>query len=280
MCFGREALQNNEVIDFTQKPLIGLGLTIQITRAAVKVIKKILLTLTFLHIAATMSYGARFPDKLIVIDPGHGGARDTGIISTNNIVEKELNLVLAGKLADILQKEYRCKTILTRDSDVTVSLLDRSAAANKNNADLLISIHFNYSKSSLAEGPSVFYMSEEIDLKLTQSEKMKDAPAFIKVEKEKITNRWNLNYMPHQNKSFLLAGLVATKLSLALPDLPKREAIQIPNPVLAGCDCPSILVEAGFLSNPIEEQKLARDEYIEDLAVAISKGIESYLASE
>jgi N-acetylmuramoyl-L-alanine amidase len=242
--------------------------------------KNTLLSLIIIIFAAAVSLGARFPDKLIVIDPGHGGARDTGIISNNNLMEKELNLVLAKKLADILEKEYRCQTILTRDSDVTVSLMDRSAAANKNGADLLVSIHLNYSKSSLAEGPSVFYMSEEIDLKLTQTEKMKGAPAFIQADKEIITNRWYLNYIPHQNKSFLLASLVATKLSMSLPDIPKREAIQIPNPLLAGCDCPAILVEAGFLSHPVEEQKLAREEYIKDLAIAISKGIESYLASE
>jgi N-acetylmuramoyl-L-alanine amidase len=89
--------------------------------------------------------------KIIVIDPGHGG-NDPGAIG-NNLKEKEVTLKLAKATRDYLENHYTgMKVILTRETDITLSLNQRSDLADKENADILASIHINSAGSSAATG--------------------------------------------------------------------------------------------------------------------------------
>lgn len=78
--------------------------------------------------------------KVIVIDPGHGGS-DPGAVG-NGLVEKEITLRIAQNMEQYLSK-YNAEVILTRKTDIYVSLSDRANIANKLKADYFISIHVN-----------------------------------------------------------------------------------------------------------------------------------------
>jgi len=102
--------------------------------------------------------------KVIVIDPGHGG-HDSGAIglSGEHIKEKDLNLSTALKLAKLLS-DAGAIPLLTRDSDVFVSLQDRVDFTKRNNPDMFISIHFNLSEKSGISGTETYYYNENSKL--------------------------------------------------------------------------------------------------------------------
>ena len=90
----------------------------------------------------TVNYGqAKKIEKTIVIDPGHGGEEEPGCVF-GNVYEKELDLEIEKKLQAKLEKEYS-RVIMTRTEDVNVYLNERARIANRENADLFISIHQN-----------------------------------------------------------------------------------------------------------------------------------------
>ncbi len=93
----------------------------------------------------------------VVLDPGHGGP-DTGATTAGGLQEKNLTLALAQKTAALLEKEG-IKAILTRSTDAQVPLMQRTALANFNRANLFLSIHLNSSPASSARGTETYYLS-------------------------------------------------------------------------------------------------------------------------
>lgn len=94
-------------------------------------------------------------DKVIVIDPGHGGL-DLGAVGVNNISEKRLTLATAKKLAYLLNAAG-ATVYLTRNTDRTVGIRDIISFANKTKPDIFISIHYNYSTYKKASGVETYY---------------------------------------------------------------------------------------------------------------------------
>ena len=101
---------------------------------------------------------SRIKNKVIVIDPGHGG-NDTGAMRGNTL-EKDLTLDIALKLRKVLKEKGFNKVIMTRTSDTTLSLADRVRIANDYNADLFVSIHINSSVKSEINGIETHYYSD------------------------------------------------------------------------------------------------------------------------
>lgn len=101
---------------------------------------------------------ARIKNKVIVIDPGHGG-NDTGALR-GNILEKDLTLAIALKVRNELKEKGFTKVILTRSSDTTLQLADRVRIANDYNADIFVSIHINSSVKTEVHGIETHYYSE------------------------------------------------------------------------------------------------------------------------
>src|SRR5262249_51356828 len=87
----------------------------------------------------------------IVVDPGHGGT-ETGAIGPGGLQEKELTLEIAKRVAAALPRVLACRTVLTRDTDVLISLDDRTSVANHEKADLFLSIHANSSRAAAGQG--------------------------------------------------------------------------------------------------------------------------------
>ena len=190
--------------------------------------------------------------KIILIDPGHGGI-DGGAKSQSGTIEKDINLQIALKLRDNLE-EKGYKVCMTRESDEGLyqegktvkekkreDLKKRVSLKTETNCDIFVSIHQNMFPQSKCYGAQVWYASNENSNKLATS--VQDAI------KESVNDN---------NKR------VAK---------PAGEAYLILRDKYEGA---SILVECGFLSNPNEEAKLKTDEHQNLIVEGISKGIDRY----
>ncbi len=221
--------------------------------------------------------------KLVVIDPGHGG-KDPGAIGKMGTKEKDLNLLIAKKLKKYLKK-FGLDVILTRDSDVFLSLGERTKIANDNKADIFISIHCNSApkKNSYACGFEVYFLSEA----RTDWER-----AVAQAENEVIKYEITKNEINDDFLAFILADLAqqeflkeSQELAVAIQDV-ICEALNIENRgvkqsgfyVLKGVFMPAVLIECGFLSNRKEEALLRKDWYQEKLAKGIAEGLKKFIS--
>ena len=177
--------------------------------------------------------------KTIVIDPGHGG-KDPGAISVaKKNKEKDLNLDLALKLGNALEK-YGFKVLYTRDDDSTVVL---AARGKKFKADLFVSIHHNASKNISASGVETYCLLSD-----NPQDNARIAPAFqIACEVQKSQSIASGNY----GRGVKFADFK----------------------VLRDSPAPAILIEAGFITNPDEEKRCVSANYRQIMADSLAKGI-------
>ena len=195
----------------------------------------------------------------VVIDPGHGG-RDEGARS-HGLVEKQLTLDLA-KRVDKRLRVFGFPTVLTRSDDTYVSLEDRAAVGNRTDDSLFLSLHFNQNSTSSASGVETFY----------ETEKVPPEAAWTWI------GFFNKPDTSQCESGETLAGYVQTALVLrteaANRGIKRRDLF-----VVRHVRGPSVLVEAGFLSNPVEARLIANSEYRERLAISIVEGVMSYVKS-
>jgi N-acetylmuramoyl-L-alanine amidase len=213
----------------------------------------------------------------IVIDPGHGGD-DIGAHSGSGLMEKDVTLAVARRLARVLEaRGYRVR--LTRDGDQNRALTDRTSLANRLDAVAFVSLHANAFTASSVSGAETYYMSidEASDA---------DAAAVADLENRAGTSSgertpldlilWDLAQAEVLNESARLALSVQLSLNSQL-GARDRGVRQAPFVVLTGATMPAILVEVGFLSNSTEADRLAQPEHQQKLAEAIAAGIEDFV---
>ncbi len=211
---------------------------------------------------------------VIVIDPGHGG-NDTGAIGVGGIREKDLTLAIAKKLAADLQGQG-FKVILTRNTDTTVPLMERTAIANYNKADLFVSIHINASPSPSARGTETFFMSRRAtDLwskQLADKENAEvDGGGGSDGQDLKLV-LWDLAQTAHMVESQALAETIQKEFNQLL-NTGDRGVRQAPFVVLEGAQMPAVLVEVAFLTNPKEAKELEDPAFQDQAANALDKAI-------
>ena len=205
--------------------------------------------------------GARRPLR-IVLDPGHGG-RDPGKQNAQlKVDEKTMTLDVAKRLATLLRQTGH-EVLLTRENDTFVELKERPAFANRAKADLFVSIHFNADKSAQANGTETFCLTPA-------GQHSTNDPA----------NRGSTAAEPGNRQdalNILLAFEVQRQLvgSLGGADRGVRRARWA---VLTDLNCPGILVEAAFLSNPEEARKVATEAFRQSIAQNLAAAIASYEA--
>jgi len=191
--------------------------------------------------------------RSIFLDPGHGGS-DPGAIS-GGVREKDLTLSVYNKVSSKLASLGY--TVLTsRNVDKDVDLVDRADQANKANADMLLSIHFNAGGRGIARGIETYYYQATAD-------------RVPKINKE------NHNNPERLEKSRKLANKVQQNL-LYQTGANDRGVKRASFTVLRETSIPSILVELGFIDNPEERNKIKTNEYQERLANGIVDGIVEY----
>ena len=201
--------------------------------------------------SATMN-ASRFPT--VVIDPGHGG-NDEGA-KRSGVLEKNETLHVALRLSEIL-RQYGIETVLTRDQDRYVSLADRVAVANRLDRAIFVSIHFNESRIRSAEGIETFYSEQKV-------------PA---------QQEWTwvgLFSGQVSDESETLAGYVQVSL-VEQTNTQDRGIKSRRFYVVRNTRCPSILVEAGFLSNPMDRQLLSNEDYQARIAGGVASGIVDFI---
>ena len=198
---------------------------------------------------------------IIVIDAGHGGT-DIGAVGPNGLTEKELSLAIAQKIATQLSdKGYG--VYLTRDSDCTVSLSDRTKQANRLHATMLVSIHANAAKNSNARGVETFYPDHSA-IQYVYSTFAGQDLTFIDAyfrQQDAISKRY--------------AQIVQQVLHPATQDAQgvnfrDRGAKPAPSQLLLGAHVPALLIEVGFLTHEQEVQFLSLERYQAMLAQKIA----------
>ena len=221
--------------------------------------------------------------QTIVIDPGHGGRMEPGAQGKYGALEKDITLALALKLRDVIERNRPVRVVLTRETDVSVSLENRAAIANTNKADLFISIHVNSSFRKDARGSETFFLGTEAsDDEARRLAYLENNPAEVERgiggdnEDEITMILWDMAQSAYLKESSLLAETIQEELNHLL-GTKNRGIKQIPFKVLTGVACPAVLVEVAFISNPDEERKLLTEWFQNNVVEAIYRGVESYI---
>ncbi|MBW7957619.1 MAG: N-acetylmuramoyl-L-alanine amidase [Deltaproteobacteria bacterium] len=249
---------------------------------------KYLLAASVLLIALSFSAAANGAESrvsgpmVVVIDPGHGG-EDTGAKGPSGLEEKDVTLRLALGLAETLKKRDDLRVLLTRTADVFIPLEERTAFANRNGADLFISIHANAASNKDAIGIETFFLSfeatDEDARRLAAFENSAGAHgaelAAAGAEDDIKSILLDLaNTMSHHESS-AFAEMVHTTM-VGGTGRENRGVKQAPFTVLVGATMPAVLIEVGFISNPSEEKWLSKADGQARLAESIAEGILSF----
>lgn len=218
----------------------------------------------------------------IVIDPGHGGT-DSGAVY-GPAKEADISLQVALHLEKYLKKSPAFSPLLTRRADQNLSLQERVAKAEKENADLFLSIHANASTDSRARGVEFYFQNhlpadeESLYLANLENQMVKDASAKSEGLSKKgdvLTILEDLKRQTKMRNSFILSEKLLMSWSKAANK--NSNAIrQAPFYVISKTGIPSVLVELGFISNPKESQKLIQSEYQKEIAEKIYHGLLNY----
>ncbi len=217
----------------------------------------------------------------VVIDPGHGG-KDPGCIGRSGLKEKDITLDIGLRLKKLLEKKLRLQVVMTRDRDVFVPLDERTAIANREKADLFISIHVNAAKSHSVRGVETWFLD------LAASERAKKIAARENSSSSKPMSDLQsiLNDLLLSNKTQESSRLAETLQEFLTQDLKERyKGIRnlgvkgAPFVVLVGARMPSVLSEVSFISNPSEERRLKQDRYRDSIAMGLFQGVSAFMKS-
>ncbi len=240
-------------------------------------------------------------DRLIIIalDPGHGG-EDPGAIGPGGTREKDVVLQIAQRLRDrINQSEVALqpghgagqggaasmRAFMTRDADFFVPLHVRVQKARRVQADLFVSIHADAFMTPSARGASIFALSasgasSSAAKWMADKENQADQVGGLNIKAADAQVQralLDMSTTAQINDSLKLGASMLREIG-NVGKLHKPKVEQAGFAVLKAPDIPSVLVETAFISNPEEEARLASDDYQEQLADAIMRGISRYFA--
>lgn len=199
--------------------------------------------------------------KRIVIDAGHGGHDSGARNDAYGLQEKDLTLDVSRRLKQMLERAGY-EVVMTRDSDIYIPLKQRPDVANRANADLFLSLHFNAAGSATAHGFESFALTPQYQAssKFPKPES-RDNVAYEGNKQDP----WNALISYHVQRSLVKR--------LGGPDRGLKRARFL---VLKHLDCPGVLVELGFVTNPSTAQKLRTATFRQTLAQSLFEGINDY----
>jgi N-acetylmuramoyl-L-alanine amidase len=187
--------------------------------------------------AAADALAARWRINPICIDAGHGG-RDSGTLGADGALEKTITLDIAGRVRRRLEAEG-ATVVMTRTDDRFVSLDARASTSNKAAAGLFVSIHANGFHEPDVRGFEIYYFNGA-----------------------------------HSSKAVEAAEAIERAMHDAL-DTRDRGVRRADFSVLAATQCPAVLVEVGYMTNPDEAARLARADYRQQIADALVAAIKT-----
>lgn len=247
-----------------------------------------ILLILFSFNSLTLSSSAKDDEKkwVIVIDPGHGG-KDPGSIGSFT-KEKNINLAIALRTGKYLEDNIKnIKVIYTRNDDSTVDLMERPKIANRNNADLFISIHSNWWKVKTVVGAETFIMGptkDEANLAVAMKENE------VLLREDDYTTKY-AGFDPKSPESYIMFSLMQNVFQKQSTNLAQKIQTQFTERVsrqdrgvkqagfwvLFNTTMPAVLVETGFISNLSEEKFLSTPEGQDYMASAIYRACREYI---
>jgi N-acetylmuramoyl-L-alanine amidase len=220
----------------------------------------------------------------IAIDAGHGG-EDPGAIGQRGSKEKDVVLSIARRLKQKIEEQPDMRSYLTRDGDYFVPLHTRVNKARRVQADLFVSIHADAFIQPHAKGASVFALSQQgasSSLARWMANKENSADLIgglnIKTQDKEVAQLLLDMSTTAQIKDSMQVGYAVLSQIGSFAKLHKNKVEQASFAVLKAPDVPSILIETAFISNPEEELRLTDENYQDQIAQAILKGIRNYFA--
>jgi N-acetylmuramoyl-L-alanine amidase len=214
--------------------------------------------------------------RTIVIDAGHGGF-DTGAVSPRFTREKDLVLDIAKRVKKLLESQG-VQVIMTRDVDVFVPLAERARIANQKRGDLFVSIHANASFTRSLRGLEIYHLSEATDDQALALERAEDSVLQYETAvpgKDVRTILWDLKESENRKESIRVADEILNSIPRATPVYSTK--LRAANfYVLKWTECPSILIETGYVTNRQDENRLRSSIYRQHLAEGIVKGLMNY----
>jgi N-acetylmuramoyl-L-alanine amidase len=215
----------------------------------------------------------------VVIDAGHGG-HDPGAHG-NGVNEAELTLDVALRLQKLLEKAG-VDVIMTRDTDVFIPLEERTAIANREGADLFLSIHANASRNVAAHGIETYFLNfatnpeaEAVAARenATSAQPMHSLPDIVKAIA--LNNKINESRELAETVQKSMVKRLASK-NRSLRDLGVKQA---PFVVLIGAGMPSVLAEISFVTNKQDGALLKTQGYRQQIAQALMEAVQNYQQS-
>jgi N-acetylmuramoyl-L-alanine amidase len=220
--------------------------------------------------------------KHVVLDAGHGG-KDPGAVGAGGIREKTVVLDIAKRVKKILEAKGGYKVSLTRSRDRYLTLDERTAYANKKEADLFVSIHANANRSRRLRGIETYFLNftnNQESLKVAARENKISLKRMKQARSEEAVILASLQLQFHRDESLNLANFLQRSMISQLrkrygrvTDKGVKQALFY---VLVGAKMPSALVEVSYITNLDEARRLKSATYRQSIARGISDGIATY----
>ena len=244
----------------------------------------IFLFLVLFLISGSTFYAQTKSKFKVVLDAGHGG-KDPGAIYYG-VKEKDIALDVTLRVGKLLENNPQISVTYTRKTDVFIELIDRPKIANKQDADLFISIHCNGAKSAIAYGTETFVMGLSRSAANLEVAKKENSVILLESNYQEKYNGFDPNkpesligmkllQEEYLNQSIDLASKIETNF-VSSNKRYSRGVKQAPLWVLDASYMPGVLIELGFLSNKAENNYLSSENGKNEMAQAIAKAIVNY----
>jgi N-acetylmuramoyl-L-alanine amidase len=216
----------------------------------------------------------------IVIDAGHGG-HDPGAMS-NGVSESELTLDVSLRLSKLLEKQPGVEVVMTRSTDVFIPLEERTAIANREGADLFLSIHANASRNTRARGVETYFLNFATNPDAEAVAARENAGSVQSMHRlPAIVKAIALNNKLDESRDFaeMVQKSMVQRLSSRNRQLRDLGVKQAPFVVLIGASMPSVLAEIAFVTNKLEGSLLKTAAYRQQVAEALFTAVLRYQQS-
>jgi N-acetylmuramoyl-L-alanine amidase len=218
--------------------------------------------------------------KVIVLDPGHGGL-DAGTTGVNGLMEKDLALAEALKLARVLRSRGY-SVVMTRDNDTFIPLRQRVSIARGNRADLFIALHADSNPDPAVTGTSIYTLndgrSDREATALATRENQSDIIAGVDLSGENnpvAPILINLAQRDTRNRSSEFATNALKSIGQVTDLLARSPHRSASLAVLVAPDVPAVLIELGYLSNREDAAQMNSDSWRSKMALAIADAVDA-----